>query len=208
MLKPMLKHSQPRHRLHKQPKRQNGIALFIALIALVAMTLAAIGLMRSVDTANLIAGNIAFKQSATIGGDAGTEAAITWLSNNASALTSNNTTNAGFGYFATKNDPTDNNWPAYFDTLKTAGTVATLGIDDATGNTVSYVIHRMCAAAGDPALAANGCVSTTTTAPDCSCHGTTCEPISCSGLQVYYRITARIDGPRNTTSYIQSLVLF
>ena len=208
MLKPLLIHGQPRHRLHRQPKRQSGMSLFIALIALVAMTLAAIGLMRSVDTTNLIAGNIAFKQSATIQGDTGVETAIQWLSGNVGALTVNNPTNAGNGYFATKNDPTDNNWPAYFDTLRTAGTVATLGVDADTGNTVSYVIHRMCAATGDPALAATGCVTATTTAPDCSCHGPNCQPMPCTGLQVYYRITARIDGPRNTTSYIQSLVLF
>jgi len=38
--------------------------LIIALIVLVAMTLAGIATMRSVDTATVLAGNIAFRQSA------------------------------------------------------------------------------------------------------------------------------------------------
>ena len=43
--------------------KQRGVVLFIALIALVAMSLAAVALVRSVDTATIIAGNLAFKQS-------------------------------------------------------------------------------------------------------------------------------------------------
>ena len=46
------------------PERQRGVVLFIALIVMVAMSLAAIALFRSVDTANLVAGNQAFKQGA------------------------------------------------------------------------------------------------------------------------------------------------
>ena len=59
--------------------RQKGAVLFIALIVLVAMSLAGIALIRSVDTTNLIAGNLAFKQGATLGGDWGAEQARTWL---------------------------------------------------------------------------------------------------------------------------------
>ena len=60
--------------------RQRGVVLIIALIALVIMTLAALAMIRSVDTSNLIAGNMAFQQAATHSGDSGIEAAITWLS--------------------------------------------------------------------------------------------------------------------------------
>jgi Tfp pilus assembly protein PilX len=57
--------------------RQRGAILFIALIVLVAMTLAGIALMRSVDTNVLIAGNLAFRQGATAAGDYGVEDART-----------------------------------------------------------------------------------------------------------------------------------
>ena len=60
-------------------KAQDGVVLFIALIVLVAMTLAGIAVMRSVDTNVLIAGNLAFRNAATSAGDAGIEAARNWL---------------------------------------------------------------------------------------------------------------------------------
>ncbi len=59
--------------------RQKGVVLLITLIMLVAMTLAAIALMRSVDTSNLVAGNMAFEQSSLNVADLGTEQAITYL---------------------------------------------------------------------------------------------------------------------------------
>ena len=59
-----------------------GIVLIMALIVLVAMTLGAVALVRSVYTSNVIAGNLAFQQSATHSADAGVEAAIVWLENN------------------------------------------------------------------------------------------------------------------------------
>lgn len=57
-------------------RSQRGVVLFIALIALVAMSLAAVALIRSVDTDTIIAGNLAFRQSATTSGDFGVETAI------------------------------------------------------------------------------------------------------------------------------------
>src|SRR6185436_14173310 len=58
---------------------QRGVVLFIALIVLVAMTLAGIGMMRSVDTNNLIAGNLAFMNAALSAGDAAIEVARNWV---------------------------------------------------------------------------------------------------------------------------------
>jgi Tfp pilus assembly protein PilX len=58
---------------------QRGVVLLLALIILVAMTLAGIGMMRSVDTGNLIAGNMAFRQATMSAGDAGTSAGFNAL---------------------------------------------------------------------------------------------------------------------------------
>jgi len=57
------------------PSRVRGAVLFIALIVLVAMSLAGIAIMRSVDTATLIAGNLAFKQGTMHSSDNGIEQA-------------------------------------------------------------------------------------------------------------------------------------
>ena len=66
------------HQIHSV-RHQQGVVLVIALIILVAMTLAGIALVRSVDTTNIIAGNIAFQQAAVHSGEAGAEAAIRFI---------------------------------------------------------------------------------------------------------------------------------
>jgi type IV pilus assembly protein PilX len=43
-------------------RRQQGVALFVALIAMVLLSLAGIAVTRSVETATAVAGNIAFRQ--------------------------------------------------------------------------------------------------------------------------------------------------
>ncbi|MEW5904351.1 MAG: hypothetical protein AB1722_08425 [Pseudomonadota bacterium] len=65
--------------------RQRGMVLFFALVALVAMSLAAVALIRSVDTGALIAGNLAFRKSTLNSSDNGIETAITWLANQQNA---------------------------------------------------------------------------------------------------------------------------
>lgn len=65
--------------------RQRGMVLFFALVALVAMSLAAVALIRSVDTGALIAGNLAFRKSTLNSSDNGIETAIAWLSNQQNA---------------------------------------------------------------------------------------------------------------------------
>ena len=47
----------------RPPRRQRGASLLFALLTLAAMSLAAVALVRSVDTASLLAGNLGQKQS-------------------------------------------------------------------------------------------------------------------------------------------------
>jgi len=187
----------------RSPARQRGAVLFIALIVLVAMSLAGIALIRGVDTANLIAGNLAFKQNATHGGDWAVEHARTWLQAQSAADLYNN---AGGRYLAamqsgvdfTGTDPSrpDFDWNAD-------------GFDpgpDPAGNQVRYVIHRMCDLAGNPGSV--NCVRTTTggTADSTKGGATYGGAALPSTSQIYYRITARVTGPRNTVSYVQVMV--
>ena len=55
-------------------RRQRGVVLLIALIVLVAMTLAGIGMMRSIDSGTLVSGNIGFREAAVATADTGVEA--------------------------------------------------------------------------------------------------------------------------------------
>jgi Tfp pilus assembly protein PilX len=188
------------------PSKARGAVLFIALIVLVAMTLAGIAIMRSVDTATLIAGNLAFKQGTVQSADNGIEAAYQWLLANRAALA---TTNTGQGYTSALANP---NWSGAA-TWAGAVTVGT----DAAGNTISYLIHRMC---NCPDVAYNGnCTSGEANqcaldnpaagAPPPPAQGdsfTIGAPGYLQDPRVYYRITVRSQGPRNTMGYVQAMV--
>lgn len=195
------------------PARQRGVVLLITLIVLVAMMLASVALVRSVDTANVVAGNLSFREAAAHSGDTGVEAAIAWLeSQGGGALFSNN---YAMGYSAGRQDPApgqswDNFWNA---TLGSQSVTLNGGAPDAAANTVSYAIQRMCDGEGNPSSPA-----TSSGAPqDCSKSlvaatnsGASSQGAGDIGLlyniQYYYRITVRVVGPRSTVSYVQVTV--
>jgi len=195
-------------------RRQQGVALVMALIVLVAMTLAGLAMIRSVDTSSLIAGNLAFKQSAAISADAGVEAAIGWVSANATTLDQD----AGNrGYWASSQaalDLTGNDTPEADDDLNWGDTSRVVQLaTDGAGNQVSYVIHRMCDVAGefDPGRCS------TVPAPNGSTVNSigilrpmlTYQPgpdsASNSALAMY-RITVRVVGPRSNVSFVQAVI--
>jgi Tfp pilus assembly protein PilX len=183
--------------------RQRGAVLFIALIVLVAMSLAGIALIRGVDTANLIAGNLAFKQNATHGGDWGVEQARTWLQAQPAAALYNDVPGlysaamqTGLDFTATDPSAPDFDWDA---NSFNAGA-------DPAGNQMRYVVHRMCELAGNPGSV--NCVRTSTGGTTGGTQGgaTYGGAALPSTSQIYYRITARVTGPRNTVSYVQVMV--
>jgi len=187
--------------------RQSGAVLFIALIVLVAMTLAGIAIMRSVDTATLIAGNLAFKQATIQSSDNGLEQAYQWLLANRPAL---NMTNPGTGYFSSRPgaEPVWND-PATWASAVTVGT-------DAAGNTTSYLIHRMCTcpdttyngtcAGGAAQQCALDIPATSAPPPAAGDSFVVGAPGYLADPMVFYRITVRTQGPRNTATYVQSMV--
>lgn len=184
---------------HAARRAQRGAVLFIALIVLVAMSLAGLALMRGVDTGTLIANNLAFKQSATMGGDLGVEAARTWLLANAGASLQNDQPAVanGNGYWSTSQDALDLINVYDWTTAVNVGT-------DAAGNQVSYVIQRLCDASG-PTTAANCLKSSSSTAAASSKGGATYGTYAISApTDAYYRVTVRVVGPRNTVSFVQA----
>jgi type IV pilus assembly protein PilX len=186
---------------------QRGIVLFIALIVLVAMTLAGIATVRSVDTTNQIAGNLAFKQSATMGADAAVEAARTWVLTQtaAGALFTNSTANGYYSFAPTSGPGIETDWTSYDWTASSRQ----LTTADVAGNDIRYVIHRMCNQTGDPSALSGITCNTTLSSGASSGIGSSkgAGRVSLIGLtQYYYRITVRVIGPRNTTSYVQAMI--
>jgi large-conductance mechanosensitive channel len=70
-----------------RPRRERGVVLFIALLVMVALSLAGIALIRSADTATIVAGNLAFKQAAAAAVDRSIEQAVDRLFNPVADLT-------------------------------------------------------------------------------------------------------------------------
>lgn len=193
----------PLRQLQSPPTRQQGVVLLIALIILVALTLAGVALIRSVDTTNLIAGNMSFSQAAVHAGEKSTELAITnWLGPNAVAGDVDlHGSNSGQAYIANRADPAANvSWDTYWNS--TLGALSKTLPVDAAGNTVSYVIHRLCDTVGPPQVANCAKPPSSNTGGTQSAGGGPAITRS----QVYYRITTRIAGPRNTVAYIQTIV--
>lgn len=206
-------------------RRQRGATLFFTLIALLAMSLAAVALIRSVDTGTIIAGNLSFRQASTLSADAGVESARDWLTathlasagaglnvmNNTPAVHPFNVDAPASGYYSSANPNlslTDPSQPLHIGWTD-ADSVALP--DDGSGYTVRYVIQRMCRDANQPTqntaclygnvdedLAQQNIPYT----PD-MCEGSAC-PVQ--GQSPMLRITARSSGPRNSLSYVQVFV--
>ena len=208
--------------------KQRGVVLFFTLIALLAMSLAAVALIRSVDTSTMIAGNLAFKQSATTSGDAGIESAMSWLTatqaaNNAINVLNDathplNITNLALrpGYHSNANPALNLTADATWDDVNNV-----LVGTDGSGNTIRYIIQRMCRTANalpfaleQPLLVPprTDCLFSGSLQdnngqniplPQEVCQGAGC-PVAGQTPQV--RITARTTGPKNTVSYVQAFV--
>ncbi|RJF98972.1 pilus assembly PilX family protein [Noviherbaspirillum saxi] len=190
--------------------QQAGVVLIIALVVLVAMTLAAVALVRSVDTSNVIAGNLAFQQAATRSADTGIETAISWLeANNAGAMLNDDDQTNGYasnGGNAAQSPAANESWDAFWmRSLVNRSVKLYGGGKDSAGNMVSYVIDRMCNNAGATTSGASCIASPVVTAATGNAEEGGEVPLAAPSV-VYYRITVRVAGPRNTVSYVQAVV--
>ena len=195
-------------------RAQQGVVLFIALIVLVAMSLAGLALMRSVDTGTIIAGNLAFRQSAMHVGDIGVEAARNWLGNVTPTDTLKDDQPAitgGQGYYATWGDNLDllGNDP---DVTKVdydwSGAIAVTTPAPPAGYNVKYVIHRLCKGTGLPTTTTcvkltSGAGSTASGTKGAASFGSFAISVPTNAL---YRVTVQVTGPRNSVSYVQAVV--
>jgi Tfp pilus assembly protein PilX len=207
---PMIRNRRPM----ASPSRERGVVLMIALIVLVAMTLAGLGIIRTIDTGTLVAGNIGYRQSALAGADNGAETALTWLTSNRTILDNDSPLS---GYYASRQDALDitgNKTNSTTDGVDWGGSDPSIPVKafhagvDTSGNDVYYIINRLCAIPGSVNDPGQSCSKTTQTANGSTqgspCYG--CLPIN-QQQQIYYRITVRSLGVKNTVSYTQTIVV-
>jgi type IV pilus assembly protein PilX len=191
------------YRLSAHPaRRQRGVVLMVALIVLVALTLAGLSMVRSSDTSTTIAGNLVFRQAATQALDAGVEAAVAGV-NRTWAGSSNTIPNKYYAYAQAQDSM---GLPAGVD-FNQANTLVNPG--GLTGYTARYVVERMCV----PPTA--GTITDSYQAEQgnlCYLEENVSDMDSAklggqAGLgqirKVHFRITVRVDGPRNTQTHAQ-----
>jgi len=201
---------------------QRGVIVFIALIALLILSLAALALLRSSDTAGVISGNLAFKQATTGAADTGAERAFGELP----ALAAADVDVPG-KYFRlmqavdANGVPTGIDWSAV-PCWNTAGGATAIACGDESAYRVQYVIDRLCielpTPADSPEVLANKCVAGPPfsaaggSGGDGGSHAQTTNifggvaPPSPTRPTIHYRVTVRVQGPRNTRSTVQTTV--
>lgn len=207
--------------------QQQGISLPIVLVALVLLSFAAVGLIRSVDTGSLIVGNLAFKKASSATADRTAETAITWLQNNNNTTLYENITASG--YYATSLTNLDVtgksaltsrvlvDWEGNSCAYATSGTftggcVAPSATTTANSFSSNFVITRMCKTTGDPNATSNGCAKPVSTNSGDSPkkgelkHGEDKRFSAPAGP--YFRIVVRTVGPRNSVSFTETYVHF
>jgi len=204
------------YRAGRHLSNQRGVVLFLTLIALLAMSLAAVALIRSVDTNTMISGNLAFKQSATTSADEGIWKSMIWLSlianQNAAILAENdpalahafNTTNLAVrpGYYSIF----DPNLDVTATGTWLGANATSLAYTDKSGNSSKYIIQRMCRFLNLDLTHAD-CLFNSVAA-DNNSHGTPDgpSPPPTAGRPAQMRVTIQTTGNSGTVSYVQGFI--
>jgi len=192
--------------------RQQGVAMVIALIALAAISLAGVALARTVDTSNVVSGNLAFNEAAIQLADIGAEQAYWFVNGNLQNISNNcadpvgnlnNQLGSCPSYYYPNISSIDavTKLPAPTGGLTWSVEQEVLLPGEATGNgtyTVQYVVERMCAATANAQEAPT--FAKCTAAPIYDVSGAT--PVVGQG-KIFYRVTVQVKGPRNTRSVSQ-----
>jgi type IV pilus assembly protein PilX len=194
------------------PSQQKGLVLLISLIVLVVMTLAAIALVRSMISSNQIANNLALRQGTTAAADLALEKARIWLVDRSlNAPNELNADSADNGYRASNANPIGvTEWPINGNTWQDG--VAWVWANPEQGNApllrsaeakainkngykAAYFIQRSCASDGVKTPNRSGCDLQKLSPSEAEAN---------SNYQMIYKITVRIEGPKNTVSFYQS----
>jgi Tfp pilus assembly protein PilX len=200
-------------------RRQSGVVLFVALIVMVAMSLAAIALIRSVDTTNAIVGNLAFRLASILPANASIEQAASGLFSDADIATVDHIPDKdnnlpAENYLACRQGlplcpgPAEDarGVPAVLQKFSTASVLpkqfdANETTTAAINTHVTYLIERMCLDVGQATEKNCDLVRPVANPGD-----TLGDSNFGAGRLPYYRVTVRVDGPKNTASFVQAML--
>lgn len=187
---------------------QRGVVMFIALIVMVALSLAGVALVRSVDTTTAVVGNLAFRQAAMLPANLAVEEATAALfakeARSGSALITDKTADMrAQNYYASIQPGEKDGVPADLLTKNAAsGLARMLYAGNDTSFRVTYVIERTCRNPG-PATPAQCDMM-----PPKGGNASTSNEDNVGDVNrlLFYRLTVRVDGPKNTTAFLQAML--
>jgi type IV pilus assembly protein PilX len=189
--------------------RQRGVVLIFSLIVLLILAIGAVAVLRSVNSSLLSAGNLAFHRDLVNQAEEAVSTVMTEFKTNGPPLSASPTTVSlpAANYSATTLPTNAQGVPLALLDNTAFGLVATPGLVPAgndipgrtTDVTIRYLIDRLCTNLG--AASSPNCVQSTGLPTGGTANrNTAVAPPSAT----VYRISVRVDGPRNTQAFLQS----
>jgi type IV pilus assembly protein PilX len=183
--------------------RQQGVVLIFSLIVLLILAIGAVALLRSVDTSLLSAGNLAFHRDLVNQGEQAVATVLTEFRTNGPPLSTNPTSaDLPAANYVSRTLPTNNQGVplALLDNAALALIASAPVIAGRTSDvTIRYVIDRLCTNTG--AASSSNCVQSTGLPTGGTANrNTAVAPPSAT----VYRVSVRVDGPRNTQAFLQT----
>jgi hypothetical protein len=185
--------------------REQGAALPVMLIILAVMLIGSVYLLKSSHSTALATGNLAYDATLNRAADLGLHQGFQWLSATAAAnkasLEADDLDDGYHASLSTKVTPRDAD---FWDNAKT--------VTDADGNTVEYVVHRLCARDGRYDKD-NRCVQTSSVRGSLGNAVALGESLASDAPsydgapQLHYVIASRINGARGSSVINQMIVL-
>ena len=197
------------------PRRQSGVVLLFCLIVLLILLAGGVAVMRSMNTSLFSAGNLAFKRDLVNQGEQAISTVLTALNTGAlklSTTTAGNLASANYSAVQLQTNARgiplvllDNQAPFTGpDILGVNFTPAIGSVAGATPDvTIRYVIDRQCNNTGSASTLGDlGCVRQPSATEVRG--GTAGSPPLPKPPALIYRLTVRVDGPRDTQVFLQS----
>lgn len=201
-------------------KKQQGVALPVALILSVVMMVGAVYLARSATSSSVQVTNLAYQRSLTRAADMGLFIASNWLGPTHDNFATKQTLNGDVpaqGYVASYSftppppltQPLTPDDGAFWN-----GSVTVSNIDGA-GTDVQYIIHRLCSIKDAPTAVGNQCIKSVAgnagTNPSGAGAGTSLDVGSGEAYNlppfIHYLVTSRVTNGKRGTSVTNQLVV-
>jgi len=179
--------------------RQQGVVLFVTMIAVIALTLAALALDRAVATDVAVGGNVGARAQATLLASEAIERAVAALFETG-AIADPTVDDASHNYFAARQSGEDGRGvPAALQAPDRYPADAEV-IGTADRHQLRYVIERLCLHAG--AASPDNCTLSPPSVAAASGTPGVAEPPRTPG----YRVTVRVDGPAGAAVHVQAML--